>query len=74
VSLHVSSQREFNKWRRKSRELRAKIEDPANAPVVIELMNELDKLQKKYTKMDKRVKTLEAQIGKVYADGYNRDW
>lgn len=67
MSIQVKSEAEFRKWRKRARELRARIEDPENAPVVVELMNELEKLQQKVKKMDKRVRTLESQVQKAYA-------
>lgn len=72
MSLQVKSERDFEKWRKKARELRAKIENPENAPVVVELLNELEKLQRKFQKHERRIRTLEAQIQKCYAAGYNR--
>lgn len=74
MSIQVKSEAEFNKWRKKARQLRARAEhDPEDVPVILEILGDLEKLQRKLQKHEKRIRTLEAQIGKVYAAGYNRE-
>ena len=73
MSLQIKSEKEFERWRKKARQLRARIEDPDNAPVIIELLNELEKLQRKLQKHEKRIRTLESQVQKAYAAGYNKE-
>jgi hypothetical protein len=69
VSLHIKSEAEFNRWRKRAWELRARAEhSPEDASVILELLNGVERLEKKYQKLDKRVRTLEAQVQKAYAN------
>lgn len=75
MSIQVKSEREFNRWRKRARELRVKAEhSPEDVAVILEILGEMEKLQGKYKKLDKRVKVLEGQVQKAYAAGYNREW
>ena len=68
MSIHFQNEKQFERWRRKARELRARSEHfPEDVPVILELLNDMGKLQCTVRKHERRIRTLEAQIGKCYA-------
>lgn len=69
MSVQVKSEAEFRKWRKRARELRAGAEhSPEDVPVILELLGDMEKLQRKIQKHEQRIRTLEAQVQKAYAD------
>jgi len=61
VSIQIKSEREFERWRKRARELRARAEhDPEDVPIILELLSDVEKLQRKLRKHEKRIRTLEA--------------
>lgn len=61
MSIQIKSEREFERWRKRARELRARAEhDPEDVPIILELLSDVEKLQRKLRKHEKRIRTLEA--------------
>jgi len=55
MSIHVKSEAEFKRWQKKAKRLRAQIEHPEQAPTLVEMMDEMDKLWRKFNTLQKRV-------------------
>lgn len=65
MSIHFQNEKQFEKWRKRAR---VKAEhSPEDAPVIMEILSGMERLEKQYTKLDKRIRTLESQVQKAYA-------
>lgn len=66
MSIQFKDEAAFKRWQKKAKRLRAQIEEPEKAPILIEMMDEMDKLWRKHNTLQTRVRTLEAQNGKMW--------